>query len=258
MLYANIMNESRRAVDCFFLSLAVVGACAWVGIALLGSMPAHPIAFVTLYGIAFFAYYLGVCRVTNQPRTKHALLLIVLAGLCFRILAFGGAPSDDIYRYLWEGEVQRQGLNPYVLPPNAPELATLRENRSYASLINHEDWTAIYPPVAMLWHRLFGESIAMLKASFLVAEGILLFFVWRLLVFRQMAPERLLIYWWNPLPVFAFSFEGHHDVIALAFLMAALYGLIALRHQVLSAVVWMAAVSPRVLPLWSGPFWPCE
>ncbi len=236
------MRESSYLVDRLLFIMAIVGACAWLGIASLGSLNAHPVAFVLLYSLAFLAYYFGVRYVIGQPSMKHALTLIFLIGLLFRILAFNGAPSDDMYRYLWEGEVQRIGLNPYILPPDAPELVTLRDQSSYASLINHKSWTAIYPPLAMLWHRLFGESVAMLKVSFLLAEGILVFFLWRLLLLRQILPERMLIYWWNPLPIFAFSLEGHHDAIALAFLIAALYGLVRIHNQTGTALAWTAAV----------------
>jgi hypothetical protein len=235
-------SESSQLIDRFLFIVAIIGVGAWLGIASLGSITAQPVAFVLLYSIAFVAYYLGVRYVIKRQQIKHVLLLILFTGLILRILVFNGAPSDDMYRYLWEGEVQRIGLNPYILPPDAPELATLRDSSAYASLINHESWTAIYPPLALLWHRAFGESVGMLKASFLVAEGILLFFVWRLLVFKQMPPERILIYWWNPLPVFAFSYEGHHDAVALAFLMAALYGLMVMRTQIVATIAWPAAV----------------
>jgi len=246
------MKESSRVIDRYLLALALVGACAWMGIALVGSRTSHPIAFVLLYATAFVVYYLGVRYVIKQQQVGQALLFIVLTGLIFRVLVFGGAPSDDIYRYLWEGEVQRNGLNPYILPPDAPELAALRDRSSYASLMNHKTWTAIYPPLTMLWHRVFGESVDMLKTSFLVAEGILVFFLWRLLALRKIAPERVLIYWWNPLPIFVFSLEGHHDAIALAFLMAALYALVGIRNQTVTALAWVAAVLSKgfALVLW--------
>ena len=245
--------EFSKLIDRLLFILAFVGACAWLGIASLGSITVQPVVFVSLYTFAFLAYYLGAQHVIKRQQIRHALILIFLTGLLFRILAFGGAPSDDIYRYLWEGEVQRYGMNPYVYPPDAPELASLRNSTSYASLINHKSWTAIYPPVAMLWDRLFGESVLMLKASFLVAEGILLFFLWRLLILREVPPERILIYWWNPLPIFAFSLEGHHDAIALAFLIMALYGLVKTRSQAVTVIAWTAAVLSKGFAIVAWP-----
>ncbi len=247
------MRKLSQLNDSVLFVVAVVGVCAWLGIASLASISAQPVVFVSLFSMAFLAYYLGVRQVMKRRQIKHALILIFVMGLLFRILAFSGAPSDDIYRYLWEGEVQRYGMNPYVYPPGAPELETLRNSSSYASLINHKSWTAIYPPVAMLWHRLFGESVLMLKASFLVAEGILLFFLWRLLLLREIPPERMLIYWWNPLPIFAFSLEGHHDAIALAFLMMALYGLVKTRSQVGTVIAWTAAVLSKGFAIVTWP-----
>ncbi len=245
--------EFSKLIDRLLFILAFVGACAWLGIASIGSLTAQPVLFVALYTFAFIAYYLGVRHVMKRQQSRRALVLIFLTGLLFRILAFGGAPSDDIYRYLWEGEVQQYGLNPYVYPPDAPELESLRGSTSYSSLINHKSWTAIYPPVAMLWHRVFGESVQMLKASFLLAEGILLFFLWRLLLLRQIPVERILIYWWSPLPIWAFASEGHHDAIALAFLMMALYGLVNIRNQTGTAIAWTAAVLSKGFALVTWP-----
>ena len=236
------MRASSLLKENFLVILALVGASVWLGIASLGSINANPVAFVLLYSLAFLAYYLGVQHVLKQQQAKHALVLILLTGLVLRILVLGGPPSDDIYRYLWEGKVQRYGLNPYVYPPDAPELASLRDSTTYADQINHKDWTAIYPPVVMLWHRLFGDSVLALKVSFLLAEGILLFFLSRLLLLRHMSSERMLIYWWNPLPIWAFSLEGHHGAVGLAFLMAAFYGLVSMRSQIVSAIAWTAAV----------------
>jgi len=233
--------------------VALIASLAWLGMGLLGSVTKNPMAFVFLYLMAFVAYYFGVRHVLTQRQTDHSLTLILLAGLLLRLLVFGGAPSDDIYRYLWEGEVQRYGMNPYVLPPDAIELSQLRENNPHSTRMNHPSWSAIYPPVAMLWHRLFGHSVLMLKASFLFAEMIMVFFLWRLLGARQISTQQILIYWWNPLPILALSFEGHHDAVSLAFFMAALYALVALKKEGLGVITWTAAVLSKGFALVAWP-----
>ena len=166
---------------------ASIGTAGWVGIGLLDVITLHPVVFVLLYAVAFFAYLAAVKQVLDHPQAWWALTLILLIGLLFRALVFSGTPSDDIYRYLWEGAVQRTGLNPYALAPDSPELEPLREVTSDYSMINHKSWSAIYPPLTMLWHRLFGYNVVMLKASFLFAEGILVLFLWLLLKVRHIA-----------------------------------------------------------------------
>ncbi len=235
---------------------ASIGTAGWVGIGLLDVITLHPVVFVLLYAVAFFAYLAAVKQVLDQPQAWWALTLILLIGLLFRALVFSGTPSDDIYRYLWEGAVQRTGLNPYALAPDSPELEPLREVTSDYSMINHKSWSAIYPPLTMLWHRLFGYNVVMLKASFLFAEGILVLFLWLLLKVRHIAPERVLIYWWNPLPILSFSLEGHHDAISLALLMGAFYALMGLNKNQTALLGWTAAVLTKGFALAAGPaFW---
>ena len=51
--------------------------------------------------------------------------------------------SDDLYRYLWEGQLVLQGGNPYVTPPDS--FGTMDGVRE---LVNHPSIAAIYPPLA--------------------------------------------------------------------------------------------------------------
>jgi hypothetical protein len=46
-----------------------------------------------------------------------ALAVILLSSVAFRaaLLPAKSAPSDDVYRYQWDGRAQREGLNPYVV-----------------------------------------------------------------------------------------------------------------------------------------------
>jgi len=55
--------------------------------------------------------------------------------------------SDDVYRYLWDGRVQLNGINPYRYPPAAPELAHLRDGEIHAG-INRPAKRTVYPPGA--------------------------------------------------------------------------------------------------------------
>src|SRR5262245_12843442 len=75
------------------------------------------------------AWLLFACAawlVRRVPRkTATGLILIGAIGLP---LAAGFAPprtSDDLYRYLWDGRVQANGIDPYSYAPAAPELAGL-------------------------------------------------------------------------------------------------------------------------------------
>ena len=53
--------------------------------------------------------------------------------------------SDDIFRYVWEGQLAAAGGNPYLTPPSDFEPV----DSDIHSQINHSDIPSIYPPVAM-------------------------------------------------------------------------------------------------------------
>src|SRR5258707_4226692 len=91
-------------------------------------LDAHMPEFIGLLLLAGVLYVIGVFWV-ERFRLGAAALLIILAGaVVFRVtlLPARSTPSDDVYRYQWDGRVQRAHLNPYVVFPNSPELAWLQ------------------------------------------------------------------------------------------------------------------------------------
>ncbi|MEM9566790.1 MAG: glycosyltransferase family 2 protein [Cyanobacteria bacterium P01_E01_bin.34] len=116
-------------------------------------------------------------------------------------------PGDDMWRYLWEGWLQLNGVSPYDFAPNAPELEVLRT--AWWSSINHPDVSAIYPPVTQLGFRLLAwiqPSVLLFKLGFVAADlavcGVLA---------RWVGPSRATVYAWNPLVLYSFAGGGHYD-----------------------------------------------
>ena len=60
-------------------------------------------------------------------RTRVPLLIIGLAAVAARMLLLWQEPGDDIYRYIWEGKLLLQNINPYLHPPDAMGLVSLRD-----------------------------------------------------------------------------------------------------------------------------------
>src|SRR6266480_4847014 len=84
------------------------------------SMPIKFVETAVLCGIAFFSAassfaHASLGRMTGMTFWVVAVLL--------RIVALPLEPSDDLWRYQWEGKVQNAGFNPYVLAPNDEKLA---------------------------------------------------------------------------------------------------------------------------------------
>ena len=78
------------------------------------------------------AGFAGVARAERllelDPRASVAWILVVAGLLRVLMLPLPPTLSDDVLRYVWDGKVAAAGLNPYRLPPDAPELERLRDD----------------------------------------------------------------------------------------------------------------------------------
>ncbi|MEL6157683.1 MAG: glycosyltransferase family 2 protein [Cyanobacteria bacterium J06554_11] len=124
-----------------------------------------------------------------------------------RLILLAMHPGDDIWRYLWEGHIQNQGFNPYLLPPTADVLIPFRLDSW--SQINHLDHAAIYPPVAQLGFRLLAfitPSVLLFKSAFVAADLAIC-----CLLSRRFGAVASLLYAWNPMVIYSFAGGGHYD-----------------------------------------------
>ncbi len=117
-------------------------------LARLGPIGRAPWSNAGLY-LAAFAAMLALMR--YWPRSwsfRTSLVVIFLLALAGRLLFWAFPVSNDVYRYIWEGYIQLWGYNPYLLPPDSPELAHLIfvHIKDIWAQINHKDLTAAYPP----------------------------------------------------------------------------------------------------------------
>ncbi|MEJ2086758.1 MAG: hypothetical protein P8Y44_14000, partial [Acidobacteriota bacterium] len=74
--------------------------------------------------------FIGVISAEKRLRRAEPLTIgsILWVGLLLRLLVLPIEPSlsNDVYRYLWDGNVVAQGFNPYLLPPEDPALESIR------------------------------------------------------------------------------------------------------------------------------------
>jgi glycosyltransferase involved in cell wall biosynthesis len=134
-----------------------------------------------------------------------------------RLLLLPMHPSDDIWRYLWEGYIQNLGFSPYEQPPNA--LVLLPYRTEWWAWMNHLDTAAIYPPVAQLGFRLLAAiepTVWLFKLAFILAD---LAVCW--LLSQRWGYLQTLLYAWNPLVIYSIAGGGHYDSWLILPLVAA-------------------------------------
>ncbi|MYE17836.1 MAG: hypothetical protein F4Y07_15290, partial [Gemmatimonadetes bacterium] len=116
------------------LLVAALGAFGWL------DAVAMPLPRLLLPAAAFLCYAaagLSATRTGTSNGTPIALIwaIAVLARLV--LLPLPPELSDDIYRYLWDGHVLGQGINPYAHPPAHDALTAIRT--PWHGEINHPD-----------------------------------------------------------------------------------------------------------------------
>jgi hypothetical protein len=181
--------------------------------------------FLAYYLILFVAYLAAVFFLSHHIGAHRGMVAFVFfVSIALRGVFLFEAPvlSDDIYRYVWDGRVQRQGINPYRYPPQAPEIQHLRD--PIFEGINNKDIPTIYPPLMQLLFATttrFSEDLLWMKGTFTLFDIALIGILVGLLRLTKQSPLKAIIYAWNPLVLVEVAGNGHNDVFALALLLAA-------------------------------------
>ena len=210
----------------------------------------HQLGSVPWYLAGAAAMVAGFFLAIREEAVPAWLFWGVAAGA--RILLLWQAPSDDIFRYVWEGRVLLEGFNPYVNSPDSAALEVLRGGTWQA--VQHKTFTAIYPPLAEWIFALLSGLLPapfFFKLVFAAADiGV------AALLARAFGKPAALVYAWNPLVITSFAGGGHYDVL---FILAIVLGWLAWRSgHVRRAALWTgAAVAIKwiALPLVAWVVW---
>jgi hypothetical protein len=231
--------------------LLLCGVAAAVLTAVAGVADGSRPAWLLVPWLAAHAAYAAAAWLVLRSGARARLWLILALGLLPRLLLLPTTPklSSDVYRYLWDGRLVAEGINPFLHAPSDPALQ--RYHDALLARLNHADVPTIYPPTAQL---LFGAVARTAvepwawKASLLLLEAVLVLALLALLRARGAPPERLLLYVWCPLPIVESFASGHVDLALAALLLLAL-ALLERRRALLGGALFAAAVLVKLVPL---------
>ncbi len=202
--------------------------------------------------------YLSAVRLALRARLPRQALWVVLGIAAAMRVALVPAPpflSSDVYRYVWDGQVQAAGVNPYRYVPADPALAALRDPAVYPHINRATYAHTIYPPAAQVVFAAVGRvtgSVTGMKLAMVGFEVLAVLCMLRLLSLAELPPARLLIYAWNPLALWSFAGDGHVDAVAIGLLAVAL--LCRTRHRDgLAGAVLAGAALVKFLPVVVAP-----
>lgn len=215
------------------------------------------IKLISLYSALFFLCY----KLVQFEKWNFSFLIV--SGILFRIIFLFSTPtlSQDFYRFIWDGQLIINGINPYLhLPkdiimdlhrkvPNAMELYIGMGDLSRSNFSN-------YPPLNQLLfalsslltgHSALG-SIVIMRITIILADLGILYFGGKLL--RKLNKSTHLIFWYflNPLVILELTGNLHFEGVMLFFFVCSLYLLNQNKWQ-LAAVIYALSISIKLIPL---------
>ena len=199
-------------------------------------------------------------------RNYSSLWNIFIIGLICRLLFWNHIPalSQDFYRFIWDGNIQLLGINPFRFTPNElidlidfPNAQLLFEKMGSLSNENYSN----YPPLSQYLYQVMAYfnnddirfPVVALRGLYLIGEIFLFFGAKSLLERMELPTSYLSWYFLNPLVIVEGFGNLHGESLMLAFTLFA--WLFCLKRKPLLGGLFMAlAIGTKLLPLLLIPF----
>uniref|UniRef100_A0A832G0X4 Uncharacterized protein n=1 Tax=Ignavibacterium album TaxID=591197 RepID=A0A832G0X4_9BACT len=189
----------------------------------------EPIVHFTFVSIFLSILYIIIVLIIKKSDIKQNQIISLIAiGIFFRIILFpiGPIASDDVYRYLWDGKVQANGINPYTYAPTDEALKHLHSELLPAK-VNFQHLKTIYPPFSqwmfLIAYLIAGESVLGIKLLLLISEFLTIVLIFLSLKNFKINEKYSLIYALSPLPILQFFIDAHLDGFGITLLALFLY-----------------------------------
>lgn len=215
------------------------------------------IKLISLYTALFFLTY----KLFQFNHGNFKFLLLV--GIVFRLVFIGSLPnlSQDFYRFIWDGRLLANFINPYLFTPNEyllngynyiAQAETLTREMGSLSAGNFSN----YPPINQLIFGVAGlfsrtsilGSIITFRIIILAADIGILFIGRKILIKIGKDPKHIFWYFLNPFILIELTGNLHFEGVMLFFFLASMYALIKNKWLV-SAILLGISVSVKLLPL---------
>ncbi|MGB0372920.1 MAG: glycosyltransferase [Opitutales bacterium] len=237
-------------IACALVAIALSAAYAWVTPTFNASPEARVVLFALL-GVCMFAL---VFLWPNKLKSGQEIILILGLSLLLRMCLIPTAPSDDIYRYVWEGERQATGVSPYQATADSPVFQDYRDE--HWDKMNNKDKQTAYPPLAMLIFAALSTICAepwFFKLAFVLVDlGVVALIM--MLQKKHGAPKRWVgFYAFNPVVLISFAAEGHFDVL-MVFALVATAVLLHRKRVIAAGIALACAVQIKIIAVLGIPF----
>ena len=193
--------------------------------------------FIAVFYVLAFIAYLGIYSQRNSINFKQILFIATVA----QLLSMWNEPnlSIDYYRFLWDGEITLQGINPFDYTPkelahrdfltSSEYMQEIYNGVSDLSKVNY----SCYPPVNQFYFitaSLFSDSLPLntfvLKLLIVLTELLGAFFLVKTLDQLSIERSRMWLLYLNPLWIIECTGNTHFEGVMISFLFIAFYYLL--------------------------------
>jgi len=216
--------------------------------------------FVALFLLCFCFYVLSIVLVSRSPfgslvPLSGIFVAIILFSMAFRIIMIPLKPglSHDIMRFLWDGRLMANGVNPYLYRPNASELEAFK-NVPYFLDYEFKYTFTVYPPVAQLLfggtYLLAGDNPFGTRIAVTIIDMINIMLIIALLqeIKGSIPLSNLAMYAWSPLLILESAGNAHIEPLMTFFLLLSLH-LLHKRRFRLSSLSFSLACWSKLYPV---------
>lgn len=238
------------------IAILFLGLLSELGYLSLYFIPNYHNSFFPFLGwitLEFVLYFMAVGLLLKKGFSENLFVPILTLSLLFHLTLLPSQPifEDDIYRYVWDGKMLVNGINPYRFSPDAPELLSLRDASIWPN-INFKYIATIYPPVAeilfALAYRAGPDSLLAMKGMILVFNFLLIILLSILLKALGLNRNRVLLYAWNPLVMKEVGNSGHMDPLAACLLLGS-FLMLARKRNFIATLLYALSILSKFYPL---------
>ncbi len=194
---------------------------------------------------------------------KWNFKFLVFYGIFFRLIFLVTLPnlSQDFYRFIWDGELVINFINPYLYVPNElihqPNLMINNASELFKGMGElSPKFHSNYPPLnqlifaiaALLGGKSILGSVIFMRIGIIAADIGIIYFGRKLLKNLNLSPHLIFWYFLNPLVIMELTGNLHFEGVMLFLFVWSLYLLSKNKWQ-LAGVIYALSISIKLVPL---------
>lgn len=216
--------------------------------------------FIWVFSLYLSSFFLSFLLFKKE---KENTSFLVSTSFFFRIIFLFSIPnlSQDFYRFIWDGRMIFEGLNPYItLPENFIKnrmfpVFQAQELYNGMGVLNGSHFTN-YPPINQfnfLLASLFSNtsilgSVVVMRLQIIIADMGIFYFGKKILNHLKLPVSNIFLYLLNPLVIIELTGNLHFEAVMLFFIVWSLY-LLFQKKWIYAAILLGISVSVKLIPI---------